>query len=121
MGILFNKKYTKGSLYGAGVFPFWLYIKFFGSPVYKFCRKRGLPEIPSLMGANILGSCFHVSFFASGFRDVPAFFISLITMALIFHFMHMKKILTSLIIATIGIWGIAGSYELLDLLHILPA
>lgn len=121
MGILYNKKYANGSLYGGGVFPFWLYIKFFGNPVYKLCRKRGLSKIPSLMAANIPGSCFHVSFFSSGLRDVPAFIVSLVMMALIFHFLNEGKTLKVMLVASIGLWGIIGSYELMDLLHVMPS
>lgn len=59
---LVNKKYTQGSLYGSGIFPFWLYIKFFGKPLYKKARRYHIPAFFSLMIANIPGSLAHVSF-----------------------------------------------------------
>ena len=61
--LLYNKKYANGSLYGGGIFPFWLYIKFFGKPVYKFCRRMGMTKYISLTFAHTLGALAHVGFF----------------------------------------------------------
>jgi len=87
VNILYHPYYSKGSLYGAGVFPFWLYIKYFGKPVYKFCRKRlKLPKFFSVMASNLLGSAAHVGFFVSGFSWalILVFLISLFGMTLLF-------------------------------------
>lgn len=59
--ILYNKKYGGNVLYGGGIFPFWLYLKFFGRPVYKFCRKKlNLPPFIALSMAHTLGGVAHV-------------------------------------------------------------
>lgn len=51
------------SLYGSGVFPFWLYIKFFGKPVYKFARKKlKLNVYFSINCAHVLGAFIHAIF-----------------------------------------------------------
>lgn len=89
--IIFNPKYAKGSLYGAGVFPFWIYIKFFGKPVYSFSRKLGMNKYFSLMMANILGSATHVNFFESGVIDFIPFFISLFSCSGCFYLFNVKK------------------------------
>ena len=93
--ILYNKKYRKGSLYGAGIFPFWIYIKFFGKPVYKLCRRIGINRFFSLMGANVLGSLSHVGFFSTFDLKTVVYFIgSLFLLTGIFyglHFMYSKS------------------------------
>jgi hypothetical protein len=106
-GILVNKKYSRGSLYGAGIFPFWLYIKFFGKPVYLFSRKLGMNKYFSLMMANILGSAFHVNFFESGVIDFIPFFISLFSCAGCFYLFNVKKPFLAFAIFMAGfcLWG----------------
>lgn len=89
----YNPKYRIGSLYGAGVFPFWLYIKFFGVPVYRFSRKLGLNKYFSLVMANILGSLTHVSFFSNGVSDILPFFISLFSCGGVFYLLHRKRVI----------------------------
>ena len=89
--ILFNKQYAKGSLYGVGVFPFWIYIKYFGKPVFKFCRRKlKLPRYWSIMASNILGSVAHVGFFLDGFnlKYIILFVGSLFIMTSLFWFTH---------------------------------
>lgn len=105
--ILFNPKYAKGSLYGAGIFPFWLYIKFFGKPVYLFSRKLGMNKYFSLMMANIPGSVFHAHFFDSGIIDLIPFIISLFSCAGCFYFFNKKKHFLGFAIFIIGLfsWG----------------
>lgn len=88
--ILFNPKYYQGSLYGSGIFPFWLYIAFWGKPVYKFTRRLGFNRYFSLMSANIIGSASHAKFFSNGILDIPTFIISLITMTILFEIGHRK-------------------------------
>jgi len=61
--IFLNKEYSRGSLYGAGIFPFWIYIKLFGKPFYKIARNLKCNKYFSLMSANLLGSAAHVNFF----------------------------------------------------------
>ena len=89
---LFNKKYCRGSLYGAGIFPFWLYIKFFGKPVYKMARKKGLNVYFSIMCANVLGSAFHVKFFI---HQKPlswvCFLLSLLFFTTFFYVFHTRR------------------------------
>lgn len=112
--IIFNRKYSSGSLYGFGVFPFWLYIAFFGKPIYKLSRKIGLNQFFSLMMANILGSVFHVNFFSSGLYDIPAFIISLFTMASVFWLFNNNRMLTVLPIGALGVflWTHATEYTI---------
>jgi hypothetical protein len=76
--LMFNPAYTQGSLYGAGLFPCWLYIKYFGKPMYVRARRLGCNKYFSLMAANILGSGFHVDWFNNGWEDVIPFIASLI-------------------------------------------
>jgi hypothetical protein len=109
--LLFNPKYFSGSLYGVGVFPFWLYIAFYGKPVYRFSRKRlNLSRFFSLMMANIPGSAFHVGFFKHGWTDVVGFVISLVTMTWTFTFMHQKRPLLGTGVFLIGLmaWSSVG-------------
>ena len=112
MHVLFNPKYSRNSLYGAGVFPFWLYIAFFGKPVYKFSRKLGMNQFFSLMMANILGSVVHVGFFSNGLVEIPAFIISLLTMASGFWFMNKEKRIQAFVVLVIGcvIWTHTTEY-----------
>jgi hypothetical protein len=112
MHIIFNPKYSRKSLYGAGIFPFWLYIAFFGKPVYKFSRKLGLNQFFSLMMANILGSLCHVTFFANGLIEIPAFIISLFTMASAFWFINKEKHFYAFTILIVGVlaWTNVTSY-----------
>lgn len=90
--ILYNPVYGRvNSLYGAGIFPFWIYIKYYGKPAYKLARRIGLNKYFSLMCANILGSLFHVSFFIKYNTIILCwFFISLILFSGIFYFIHKK-------------------------------
>ena len=89
---LFNKKYSRGSIYGAGVFPFWIYIKFYGKPVYRLSRKLGLNVFFSLMMANILGSAFHVGFFIIAKPMTFVWFIiSLIIFTNVFYWNHRRN------------------------------
>ena len=87
---LYNPIYGgRKSLYGAGVFPFWIYIKYFGKPVYKKARKIGLNTYFSLMAANILGSLAHVGFFINETASTVFWFIgSLILFAGYFFGIH---------------------------------
>ncbi len=87
---LYNPKYAgRKSLYGAGIFPFWIYIKYFGKPIYKKARKVGLNTYFSLMAANILGSLSHVKFFLNPKPESVLYFIwSLILFAGIFYGIH---------------------------------
>ena len=87
---LYNPIYGgRKSLYGAGVFPFWIYIKYFGKPVYKKARKIGANTYFSLMSANILGSLAHVNFFINGTASTILWFIgSLILFSGIFFGIH---------------------------------
>lgn len=87
---LYNPIYGgRKSLYGVGVFPFWIYIKYFGKPVYKKARKLGINTYFSLMAANILGSLAHVNFFINGTASTILWFIgSLILFAGIFFGIH---------------------------------
>lgn len=83
----------KNSLYGAGVFPFSIYIKYFGKPVYKKARKLGANTYFSLMAANILGSLIHVSFFINGTPIKILWFIgSLILFTSLFFRLHKRNI-----------------------------
>jgi len=88
--ILFNRRYAKGSLYGGGIFPFWLYIKFYGKPSYRFSRKLGLNKFMSLMVTNIPGSLFHIGFFLDGLTlgNIIGFIISIVIFPYIFYFYH---------------------------------
>lgn len=79
---IYNKKYSKGSLYGLGIFPFWLYVKYFGKPVYRLCRKIGLPKYLSFCGAHTLGALFHINFFI--IYDLSTSIILLIASYIIF-------------------------------------
>ncbi len=73
---LYNPIYAgRNSIYGASVFPFWIYIKYFGKPVYKKARKLGANTYFSLMAANILGSLAHVRFFINGTASTILWFI----------------------------------------------
>jgi len=103
MHVLFNPKYSRNSLYGAGIFPFWLYIAFFGKPVYKFSRKLGMNQFFSLMMANILGSLCHVTFFANGLVEIPAFIISLLTMASAFWSINKEKHIQAFVVLIVGV------------------
>lgn len=92
VSILFNKKYCKGSLYGAGIFPFWLYIKFFGKPVYKIARKKGFNVYFSIMCANVLGSASHVNFFIHrNPLSLIYFLLSLLLFTTIFYVFHKRR------------------------------
>lgn len=89
MPILYNKRYSYRSLYGSGIFPYWLYIKYYGKPAYVFSRKRGLNVYFSLMVANIPGSMFHVSFFKDGtLSELLWFVISLVIFTSLFYGVH---------------------------------
>ena len=90
---LYNPIYGgRKSLYGAGVFPFWIYVKYFGKPVYKKARKFGINTYFSLMFANILGSLAHVNFFINGeFKDIIYFVISLLICATVFFILHKRN------------------------------
>lgn len=88
--LLYNPAYGGiKSLYGAGIFPFWLYIKYFGRPMYKRGRKLGFNKYFSLMMANILGSLFHVRFFINAdIISIYLFIGSLIIFSGIFYLIH---------------------------------
>ena len=88
--ILYNDDYAQNSLYGAGIFPFWLYVKYFGKPVFKFCRRKlKFPMYWAIMAANILGSAAHVGFFIGGFvKSIIPFLISLFIMTSLFWAFH---------------------------------
>ena len=90
---LYNPNYAGSqSLYGAGIFPFWIYIKYFGKPMYRKARKVGLNKYLSLMIANILGSLAHVKFFINPEPESTLYFIgSLILFAGIFYLIHKLK------------------------------
>jgi hypothetical protein len=48
-------------VYGGGLPPFKQYVDYIGKPLYKFGRRRGLPEFGALAVANIPGSCWHIA------------------------------------------------------------
>lgn len=110
--ILVNKKYTSGSLYGYGIFPYWLYVKFIGKPIYKFMRRRKVPVFHSLMAANIIGSGFHVGWFSDGILDIAPFIISLLTMAYTFQTMNNDKPFHAVggFLFGLGAWTTLGWY-----------
>ena len=88
---LYREDLNRGSLYGAGVFPFWIYVKYFGKPVFKFCkRKLKFPTYWAIMATNILGSAFHVGFFLGGFtmKMIILFLSSLFIMTSLFWIFH---------------------------------
>ena len=89
LNILYNKKYSKNTLYGGGIFPFWIYSKYFGRPVYKKARKAGINVYFSIMCANILGSLFHVHSFKNMELELVLYFIlSLLIFTSIFYAIH---------------------------------
>jgi hypothetical protein len=76
--ILYNRKYASNSLHGAGYFPFWIYIKYFGKPVYKLARKAGINIFFSIMASCTLGSLLQVGFFIIYSRTLIFIFIALL-------------------------------------------
>jgi len=89
LSVLYNKKYSKNVLYGGGIFPFWIYLKYFGRPVYKKARKAGINIYFSIMCANVLGSLFHVHFFSRmDLESVIYFMLSLLICTSLFYGIH---------------------------------
>lgn len=77
-----------------------------------FSRKLGLNQFFSLMMANILGSVVHVGFFSNGLVEIPAFIISLLTMASGFWLMNKEKQIQAFVVLVIGcvIWTHTTEY-----------
>lgn len=88
--ILFNPKYNRGSLYGGGYFIFWIYIKYFGKPMYKASRRLGFNKFFSLMYANILGSLAHVGFFIWPTKNNALIFIASLVICSAFFYLANK-------------------------------
>lgn len=89
--ILYNKDYAKGSLYGFGIFPYWLYVKYLGKPIYKYCRRRKFSKYFSLNCAHVFGAAFHASFFLGAESlnsQLVKFIISFFVFPPLFWFIH---------------------------------
>lgn len=92
MYILYNKNYANKSIYGAGYFPYWVYVKYFGKPMFKLGKKLKFNTYFSLMLSHILGAVAHSGFFINGFTylNCSFFIVSMIIFPFIFLNLHKK-------------------------------
>lgn len=90
--IFYNSNYDNKPLYGCGIFPFWIYLKYFGRPVYKFSRKKLKFNVYfSIFNSHFLGAFIHATpFLLEGkyFSSLIFFISSFIIFPFLFYLLH---------------------------------